>query len=246
MTVVGVRETRLVDRRVFSEQLRFAWSKSRTVAAYTLVAIGATLVVLMGVFKLSLLEALNWGFTFVTFVAVQFIENRRQWVESLPKYLTVHFWRYKNGSWEVDATWKMAYLAGVDTMRETIQQLGRQMHGDLLALEGFMLVEDENPKPVWGRGGVQVGKEGASEGWYRHYVVHFPYLGPLMKDQENPEPVLYSSTEDSVKVRTPDVADGEDHELGPASTEVSVKVRTPDWDQIGSFQEAVKSGGVLR
>lgn len=213
MTVVGVRETRLVDRRVLSEQLRFAWSKSRRTVAYTLVAIGATLVVLMGVVKLSLLEALNLGFTFVTFVAVQFIENRRQWVESLPKYLTVHFWRYKNGSWKVDATWKMAYLAGVDTMRETIQQLGRQMHGDLLALEGFMLVEDENPKPVWGRGGVQVGKEGASEGWYRHYVVHFPYLGVLMKDQENPEPVLYSSTE--------------------------VSVRTPDWDQIGSFQEAV-------
>lgn len=222
MTVVGVRETRLVDRRALSEQLRFAGSKSRTVA-YTLVAFGATLVVLMGVVKLSLLEALNWGFTFVTFVAVQFIENRRQWVESLPKYLTVHFWRYKNGSWEVDATWEMAYLAGVDTMRETIQQLGRQMHGDLLALEGFMLVEDENPKPVWGRGGVQVGKEGASEGWYRHYVVHFPYLGVLMKDQENPEPVLYSSKEED-----------------------SVKVRTPDWDQIGSFQEAVKSGGVLR
>lgn len=215
MTVVGVRETRLVDRRVLSEQLRFARRKSRTVA-YTLVAFGATLVVLMGVVKLSLLEALNWGFTFVTFVAVQFIENRRQWVESLPKYLTVHFWLYKNGSWEVDATWEMAYLAGVDTMRETIQQLGRQMHGDLLALEGFMLVEDENPKPVWGRGGVQVGKEGASEGWYRHYVVHFPYLG-RMKDQENPEPVLYSSTE----------------------SEVSGKVRTPDWDQIGSFQEAV-------
>lgn len=216
MTVVGVRETRLVDRRVLSEQLRFARRKSRTVA-YTLVAFGATLVVLMGVVKLSLLEALNWGFTFVTFVAVQFIENRRQWVESLPKYLTVHFWRYKNGSWEVDATWEMAYLAGVDTMRETIQQLGRQMHGDLLALEGFMLVEDENPKPVWGRGGVQVGKEGASEGWYRHYVVHFPYLGVLMKDQENPEPVLYSSTE----------------------SEDSVKERTPDWNQIGSFQEAV-------
>lgn len=195
----------------FRELVKFAFRNPSV-----LLNLGAIVVValaLFGLFHLTFPNALDWGFGVGTFLAVQVFENRRQWIESLPKYVTVHFWKYEDGRWEVQATWEMAYLAGVQAMRETIQQLGRQMHGDLLALEGFMLVEDENPKPVWGRGGVQVGKEGASEGWYRHYVVHFPYLG-RMKDQENPEPVLYSSTEDSVK-------------------------RTPDWNQIGSFQEAV-------
>lgn len=196
----------------FRELVKFAFRNPSV-----LLNLGAIVVVALALFRLfhmTFPNALDWGFGVGTFLAVQVFENRRQWIESLPKYVTVHFWKYEDGRWEVQATWEMAYLAGVQAMRETIQQLGRQMHGELLALEGFMIVEDENPRPEWGRGGIAVGKEGTASGWYRHYKVHFPYLG-VLKPGGNPPPVLYTSADDRIKART------------------------PEWDRIGVFRDAV-------
>ena len=121
--------------------------------------------------EFSFLGAAEAALGLVTLGSVWLIEKRRQWLESIPRRLTVVFW-YPEGTGDSHARWRRwcawhdAFLAGESAIRETAQSLGQILAGGRrLKLTGQLLLEDENPVPV-----------PDEDGWVRRYVAHLPLV----------------------------------------------------------------------
>ena len=116
----------------------------------------------------GLFGAIEPALAVVTLAAIWLIEKRRQWIDSLPKRLSVYFWAWESDEWKLVGGWEDAFLAGEDDIRATAQSLGQVMYRGRLDLLGYLYVVDENPPPIWGGGG-----EGDDE-VFRRYEVHIP------------------------------------------------------------------------
>lgn len=162
--------------------------------------VGAILVLLF-VWSTGHLPLARWepALALATLISVWLIEKRRQWIDSLPKILTVHFWKWKGERWERDGVWEDAFLTGESDIRATAQQLGRQLlnTNEWLLLEGHYYVEDENPMPE------------RSNGLYvRRFVVHVPYRGLTQPDDSDGDTThrLYTKTDGLPVWMKPDTA----------------------------------------
>jgi hypothetical protein len=146
---------------------------------------GAVLVVLIALI-LPAFGRWEAAISMVALISVWAIQKRRQWLDSLPKRLTVHFWKGGDSEWVWSGGWEDAYLSGESDIRSAAQSLGTGLFGvTRLGFEGHYFVIDESPPPFRDDTGV-----------FRRFEVHIPLSRSPGEPSGNDSRSLFKEEED--------------------------------------------------